>query len=133
VGEKEREKRRLKVVLDTNILVSALGWRGNPHKILERVVNGEIELYACKEQLLELSRVLEYPKFAFSYEQKARFKEFISRVALLVEITGKLDIVVKDPSDNFIAECALVSGADLLVTGDPHLLSIKNIGKVRIT
>ena len=38
-------KERTKVTLDTNILVSALGWKGNPHRLLERVINGELELF----------------------------------------------------------------------------------------
>jgi uncharacterized protein len=127
------KKRRVKVVLDTNILISALGWKGNPHRIVEKIASGNIELITCKEQLDELYRVLEYPKFAFSKEQKARFKQLISALCTSTEIPRNLDIVVEDPSDNIIAECALIANADFLVTGDPHLLSLGRVGgKTRI-
>jgi putative PIN family toxin of toxin-antitoxin system len=59
-----------KVTLDTNILISALGWKGNPHKILQKVIDGEIELFISYDQFDELSRVLDYPKFDFTDEQK---------------------------------------------------------------
>jgi uncharacterized protein len=50
---------KTKVALDTNILVSGLGWKGNPNRILEMTVRGEIELFTSREQLEELSRVLD--------------------------------------------------------------------------
>jgi len=56
-------KKTTKVTLDTNILISALGWRGNPHRILQKVINKEIELFVSHEQFEELARVLDYPKF----------------------------------------------------------------------
>jgi len=59
-----------KVTLDTNILISALGWKGNHHQILQKVIDGEIELFISYDQFDELSRVLDYPKFDFTDEQK---------------------------------------------------------------
>jgi uncharacterized protein len=59
-----------KVTLDTNILISALSWKGNPHKILQKVIDGEIELFISYDQFDELSRVLDYPKFDFTDEQR---------------------------------------------------------------
>ena len=53
---------KTRIILDTNILVSGLGWKGNPHKILEKVFTGEIELFISREQFEELSRVLELPE-----------------------------------------------------------------------
>ena len=55
------ENKNTKVTLDTNILVSGLGWKGNPHKILEKVIRGEIQLFTSREIYEELSRVLDYP------------------------------------------------------------------------
>jgi uncharacterized protein len=121
-----------KVTLDTNILISALGWKGNPHKILQKVIDGEIELFISHDQFDELSRVLDYPKFDFTDEQKTRFKELISKIATLVRTSRKLDIVKEDPSDNRILECALVADVDFIVSGDRHLLSIRELGRTKI-
>jgi len=121
-----------KVTLDTNILISALGWKGNPHKILKQIVNGEIDLFISYEQLDELSRVLEYPKFAFTEEQKRRFKALMSEAATLVKSSRKVDIIKDDPSDNRILECALVANVDFIITGDAHLLSLRQFGRTQI-
>lgn len=113
-----------KVVLDTNVLVSALGWQGNPHKVLQRVVDKEAELFISYEQFEELARVLDYPKFSFTEEEKTRFKALISAMAVFVTPRTRLDIVKEDPSDNRILECALVAKADFIISGDEHLLAL---------
>ncbi len=51
---------KTKVTLDTNIRVSGFGWEGNPHRVLDMVVRGKIELFTSREQFEELSRVLDY-------------------------------------------------------------------------
>jgi uncharacterized protein len=124
--------KRTRVTLDTNILVSALGWRGNPHRILQKVVEGEIELFLSREQFQELARVLDYPKFDFSEEEKERFKALISAIATFVEPKRGLDIIKGDPSDNRILECALVAEVDFVISGDEHLLSLGKVRKIEI-
>jgi len=124
-------KERTKVTLDTNIVVSALGWRGNSHTILERVMQGKLELYLSYEQFEELSRVLEYPKFDFTEEQKMRFKALISSVATFVQPI-ELDVIKADPADNRVLECALVAKLDFIISGDDHLLSIRRFGRAKI-
>lgn len=121
-----------KVVLDTNILISALGWKGKPHRIMEMVANNELELFISDKQFIELSRVLNYPRLNFTVEQKSRFKEFILEIASFVKPAIKLDVIKNDPDDNIILECALVAGVDYVVSGDDHLLSIKKFGKIKI-
>ncbi|MCL4375453.1 putative toxin-antitoxin system toxin component, PIN family [Candidatus Marsarchaeota archaeon] len=121
-----------KVVLDTNILISALGWKGKPHRIMEMVASNELELFISDKQFIELSRVLNYPRLSFTTEQKSRFKEFILEIASFVKPTIKLDVIKDDPDDNMILECALVAGVDYIVSGDDHLLSIKKFGKIKI-
>jgi putative PIN family toxin of toxin-antitoxin system len=129
------ENKKTKVTLDTNILVSGLGWKGKPHKILEKVIKGEIQLFTSRELYEELSRVLDYPKFKFTYEQKERFKSLISAVSTFVETstTKKLDIIKEDPPDNRILECAVTAEVDFIISGDDHLLSIGKFGRIEIT
>jgi uncharacterized protein len=111
-------------------LCSWLEW--NPHKILRKVVGGEIELFISYDQLDELSRVLNYPKFDFTNEQKTRFKALLSEVATLVKPSRKLDIVKEDPPDNRILECVLAADVDFVISGDEHLLSIGQLGKIKL-
>ena len=123
---------KTKVVLDTNVLVSGLGWEGKPHKIWKSVVNGDIELFISQPLFEELSKVLDYPKFKFPLELKERFKSIISNVATFVETSIKLNIIDEDPADNRIIECAAITDADYIISGDRHLLSLGRYGKTRI-
>lgn len=124
-------KRR--VTLDTNILISALGWKGNPHRIIDKVVNGELDLFMSYSQFDEFMRVLDYPRFGFSEEQKRRFKELIVEISTFVKTSGKLALIKEDPSDNIILECALVANVDYVVSGDKkHVLPIKRLGRTKV-
>ena len=121
-----------KVTLDTNILVSALGWQGNPYQIFGMVVSGEIELVISDKQFDELAEVLEYPKFRFTGEQKDRFKSLILEIATFVKPVEKMDIVKNDPDDNMILEAAVAGNVDYIVSGDPDLLELKSFREIKI-
>lgn len=125
--------KKTKVTLDTNILVSALGWeKGNSHKILQKVIDREVELFISHEQYEEISRVLDYPKFKFAEEQKKSFKALVSSIAAFVQPKTRLEIVKDDPADNAILECALTAEVDFIITGDEHLLSLGMLGSTKI-
>ena len=122
-----------KATLDTNVLISALGWIGNPRKVFDKVVNGEIELLISDEQFDELSEVLEYQKFKFTDEQKTRFKALILELATFVKPVEKIDVIKGDPDDNRILECAVAGDVDYIVTGDPDLLVLKEFRGIKIS
>jgi len=123
---------KTKVLLDTNILISALGWSGKPKVIFEKCLHGELELVTSPNQIEELERVMDYPKFNFTEEQKATFISIILEIATMVEITGKVNIIVDDPDDNAILETAIVGNVQYLISGDPHLLKLKEFAKIKI-
>ncbi len=123
---------KTKVLLDTNILISALGWLGKPRVIFEKCLYGELELVSSPNQIEELKRVLDYPKFNFTGEQKAMFISIILEIATMVEITGKVKVIVDDPYNNAILETAIVGNVQYLISGDPHLLKLKEFAKVTI-
>lgn len=123
---------KTKATLDTNILISALGWKGNPKKVFEKIVNGEVELIISDEQFAELSEALEYPKFQFTEEQKAKFKSLILGIATFVKPVEKIDIVKNDPDDNIHLEASVAGKADYIITGDPDLLVLKEFRGIKI-
>ena len=92
--------------------------------MLEKVTEGKLELVVSSDQFEELSRVLEYPRLEFSYEQKARIKELILRIAIFLRPKTKINAVKNDPSDNMILEAAVASESDYIITGDKHLLDL---------
>ena len=121
-----------RIVLDTNILISALGWKGNPRVIFDRVIAGEFELILSYKQLNELLRVLNYPKFKFTDEQKDRFLSILLEVATLVKTESEVNVIKEDPSDNVILEPANEMKVDYIISGNDHLLKLKEFKGAKI-
>ncbi|MFT4308538.1 MAG: putative toxin-antitoxin system toxin component, PIN family [Candidatus Woesearchaeota archaeon] len=120
------------IIIDTNVLVSALGWKGAPREILERVLSGEYTLVTCSEQLDELTRVLSYPKLAITPDERERFLAIISNAATVVEVKTKLAPLEDDPSDTMLLELAVAARAAYLISGDGHLTQLKRFEHTRI-
>ncbi len=121
-----------KIVLDTNIYISAFGWYGAPRTVFERIFDKEFELITSFDLLFELERVLNYPKFNLTETQKQRFLELIAEIATLLETRLGIDAIKNDPTDNRILECALEGNAGYIITGDEHLLKLKNFRGIKI-
>ncbi len=120
------------IVVDTNLLISALGWKGKPRMLLNLVLEDKLKLLLSSKQLKELIRVLGYPKFAFTQAQRDKFLTILLKVAVLVEIKTELDIIKEDPPDNMMIECAIENNAKFIITGNKHLLKIKEYYGIRI-
>ncbi len=123
---------KTKATLDTNILISALGWKGNPKQVFDKIVNREVELVISDEQFRELSEALEYPKFEFTKEQKDRFKALILEVATFVKPVEKIDVIKDDPDDNMHLEAGVTGNVEYIVSGDPDLLELKEFRGIKI-
>ena len=118
----------MRVVLDTNVLVSALLL---PQSLPDRVVTlarqGRVQSVTSKELLEELRRVLK-EKLKFETDQIESALELIFSHSEIVTPAQPLRIIRSDPSDNRVLECALEGLATAIVTGDHHLLEL---GKFR--
>ncbi len=68
---------KTKIVIDTNILISAIGWEGKPKEIFRRVLAGEFELILAEKQVEELKKVMNYPRLGFTEVQKTAFLEIL--------------------------------------------------------
>lgn len=123
---------KTKVTLDTNILISAFGWEGNSKQIFNEIISGDIELIFSSEQFDELSRVLDYPKFKFTEKQKRKFKNLILEIAIFVQSEEKIEVIKDDPDDNIILESALAGKVNYIITGDSHLLNLKEFKGIKI-
>ena len=119
----------MRVVLDTNVLISALAFPGSkPDQVLQRIRQGEVTLFLSAFILAELERILR-DKFRFTTRQTDERVAVIRRMATLVEPTERIALVVAKDDDNRILECAVAARADYLVTGDKeHLLPLRSIG-----
>ena len=106
-----------RIVLDTNVLLSAFGWRGTPYEILCRALDGYFCLLISPALLDELQRVLSYPKFHYPEAKVARFLVTIAEGAEMIFAPCQLSVVAKDPADDRILECALAGAADFIKFG----------------
>jgi len=121
----------MRVVLDTNILVSALLWRGAPHRCLLMLQAGLADLVLSPPILQELRTVL-VTKFRHTPAEADEAVSVIRAAAEIVEISGNLRLVLHDPDDDKFVETAQVARADLIVSGDRHLLDLGSAGGVPI-
>ena len=122
----------IKIVLDTNILISATIWQGNEYNLLKLAKLGKIKLILSPEIIKEFEDVISRPKFGFSKKQIEDAIKHVISVSEIIIPSAKLDAIKDDPSDNKVLEVALAGNVDYLISGDNHLLKLKKFRKVKI-
>lgn len=122
----------IKVVLDTNILISAIVFGGKPRKVLEAAIKGKIHLVLTEEIIVEIRGVLEGKKFQYPSEITELIIQELEALAEIVKPKERIKVIEKDPEDNRVLECAQQEQADYIVSGDVHLLEIKEFQGTRI-
>jgi putative PIN family toxin of toxin-antitoxin system len=123
----------LRVVLDTNVLISAVGWRGNPRKVLALCTEGKLNLVQTRETLKELERVLQRARFNFiPAEKKQELLRHLTDISIKVTPKEKVEVIKEDPGDNKFLDCAVAGKADYIVSGDQHLLELKDYKGIKI-
>ena len=122
----------MRVVLDTNVLISALLFDGIPERIFLAGLRGEIQLLTSLSPLEELGRVLK-DKFKIDVHTVANTIELVRSVAEIVEVKSRIRVILHPDGDNRVLECAGDGKADVLVTGDTkHILPLGKYKGTRI-
>jgi putative PIN family toxin of toxin-antitoxin system len=126
----------VRAVADTNIVISGLLWSGNPGRLLEAAANGEITLFTSPTLLLELSETLRSRKLFARIQASGLTIEEIQRryldVVLVVEPEIVYPVVPEDPDDDEVVAAAVAAQADLIISGDSHLLDLAQHAGIRI-
>ena len=127
---------KLRAVLDTNILVSGILWRGVPFELLRWAEKNSLTIYTSLDIMTEVYGVLHYPKFQkYIASQQTSSEELFTKIASLCTII-QVDEIVKgvcsDTDDEKFLSCALTGNVEVLVSGDKHLLDLKQYKSVRI-
>jgi uncharacterized protein len=125
----------VRVVADTNTVVSAFLWGGLPKAVLDAAREGRISLHTSPALLAELEDVLGRNKFAARIRQVgASVPEMLAeyRVLVTVEMPAQIEPTVRDPDDNHVLACARGANATLIVTRDRDLLELGAFGATRI-
>jgi putative PIN family toxin of toxin-antitoxin system len=131
VGKKE--KAIGKVVLDTNILVSALLFSGELSEIVDLWKKGWIIPVLSRETFEEFKAVLEYPKFSLTWQEiKVIIEEEVLPYFEVIEVTDNIKEICRDVDDDKFIACAVSASADFIVTGDKDLLDLSKYKSVKI-
>jgi hypothetical protein len=125
----------MRLVLDTNIVITALLWKGTPRRLLRTAAVAHFELFTSDPLLAELADVLSRRKFkkhiaGLGVSTTELFDAYVRQVEI-VQPTG-LPRLAPDPDDDVVIGTALAAKADFVVTGDRTLLSVAEYEGVRI-
>ena len=126
----------MKVVADTNVVVSGLLWIGKPGQLLEAAAYRRVTLYTSPQLVTELRATLSYARLTKPIARSGlTVDELIARytnVAIVVEPTTVPRVIIQDADDDHIIAAAVAAEADLIVSGDIHLLALGTHQGVRI-
>jgi len=121
----------LKVVFDTNILVSGHFWKGPPYRCCLAIEAGLATLVLSDPILIEFSEKLTN-KFGLLDSEIDPIVERWATRAEFARLEGKTGWVLQDPDDDKFVETALVGGATIIVSGDRHLLALGKVEGIEI-
>ena len=120
-----------RAVLDTNTIVSGIGWGGTPGAVPDAALAGHCEIVTSPALLDELRRVLNYPKLQAVIGDADELIKLLALAAIVVTPTEAVEIV-RDPDDNRLIEAAQAGEADVIVSGDQDLLTLVDVGQISI-
>jgi putative PIN family toxin of toxin-antitoxin system len=122
----------IRLVIDTNVFVSALiSTRSIPALLLDDA-GKKYTLFISKEILGEVEEVISRKKFGFTEQKISSAMEAILSFSEIINPGIKVDVIKSDPDDNKILECAVACNAQYIVSGDSHLLDLREYGTIKI-
>ncbi len=126
----------MKIVLDTNTVISGLFWKGAPRQILDLARNGSLTLMTSLQLLAELGDVLGRDKFSQRLTlAQVTVDELVYGYAALAHVIRAKPIkpvIMADPEDDKVLACAKSARADLIISGDRHLLALEEFEGIKI-
>jgi putative PIN family toxin of toxin-antitoxin system len=126
----------MNIVLDTNTVISGLFWKGAPRQVLDLARSGTFTLFTSPELLAELADVLGRKKFSTRLAQAdTSIEELVLGYASLAITVrpDKIDPVIKvDPDDDKVLACAKIANAEVIASGDSHLLDLNEYEGIKI-
>lgn len=127
----------MKVVLDTNVWLSAIFWKGEASKIIETLIDKKINVLISGSILSEIAEVLnKEEKFKrFIEDRKQKIEDLIRTIlsfSTLIETKTKFELIKEHPKDNIILEAAFDGKADYIVSYDKHILNMIEFRNIKI-
>ena len=120
-----------RIVIDTNIYISAIFWGGKPRAIVDLGRSGQVLIFTSLEIQAELERKLR-TKFGLSDQEAAQILLDFSTFTKLISTSQRITVIEDDPDDDKFIECAVSSRSIFIVSGDKHLLNLKSYDDIKI-
>lgn len=121
----------IKLVLDSNVIISGIVFGGKPRKLLQHIIEGRLELYLSKKIIDEILEILKR-KFQYPHNMLLAVESELTSLAIIWEPDIEIDYIVEDEDDNKILECAVSAECKYIISGDHHLLSIGKYESIEI-
>ncbi len=119
------------IVFDTNVLISGYLWSGKSRQAIRLIKSGDFSLLYCTDSMDELVRVLS-AKFELASSEIYRVMLDIKSIGKRITISSKEHPINEDPSDNLFINLAIDGNAKIIVSGDSHLLNLKEYKGIEI-
>ena len=120
-----------KVVIDTNIYISAIFWNGKPREVIDLGRDGKITIFTSLDIEKEIAGKLK-TTFKLAEEDVNQILLDFSTFTLPIRISKQLIVVQGDPGDNKFIECAVECKANYIISGDRHLLNLKEYEGIKL-
>jgi putative PIN family toxin of toxin-antitoxin system len=126
----------MRLVIDTNIVVSALFWKGAPAQLFEALIAADDTIFSSQLLVEELRLTLGKPKLAARVAAAGLTSDqLVERYRALCALVAPVALphpIAPDPDDDWVISTALAAQADFIVTGDKPLLGVGSVGSIRI-
>lgn len=122
-----------KIVIDTNVFISAILFRGPTSRLVSLWQKNAVSVLMSSAVLKEYAKALAYPKFKLKKtEIRGVLEQELLPYVYPIKVKRSLHIITEDPSDNKFLELAVTGKADFILSGDKHLLDLKNFRGIKI-
>jgi putative PIN family toxin of toxin-antitoxin system len=127
----KNEPQKIRAVLDTNVLISALVFGGTPRNVTDLIAQKTIRPVMSEEILSELRRIIitRFPEYTLLVEG---YEKLLRRYAIWAPLGSKTITVSRDPDDNKVIETAVIAKCHFIISGDKDLLVLKSYEDIKI-
>src|SRR3989338_4729466 len=122
----------MKTILDTNVFISGIFWKGASNKVILNWKEGKFTLATSLEAVSEIIKVHKVFKIKITDDMIKEWVDLIVRNSIIVEPKEKISIVKDDSKDNIFIETAVAGSVDYIVSQDNHLLKLREFRGIKI-
>lgn len=123
----------MRIVVDTNVLVSGMHWGGIPAEIVEAWANSRVKVVCSAEIIREYSEVLHRTNQGMPPEKIDGMLSFLISQSEIVQPNHWFKLILEDPGDDKFIDCAFHAQANMILSGDKHLLKLGKFGPIGIS